>query len=171
MRRLLTCLLLTGSVLSCAYGAENRLLLTGLSFHEVRKNQFGETYNMTNTGFGYEHNRFTRYGEWYLAGNVMLMNDSFRNPQLTLGLGHAIRYRYELADLSVGAAGFVGWKKFYNHYDTDKSTGHYDLTGGVTPVVSLYRGEWSLNLIYIPTMQIGTYDITGFMFAYLGVRF
>lgn len=150
---------------------EQRLLLTGFSVHETARNQFGERYNGLNGGLGYEYNRFEAYGAWYFTGNVMLFDDSFENPQLTVGFGHAMRFRGTLADTAVGLAGFVGIKKLYEHDDRTGSTGDYGLMGGIAPAVSLYRGDWSLNLVYVPSVKVSDYDLTGFGFAYFGWKF
>ena len=167
LRSLFILLLLT----SISYGSEARLLLTGLSWHETSRDQFGERYNALNGGIGYEYNRFDAYNAWYFTGNVMLFNDSFRNPQLTVGFGHAMRFEGSVADIAVGLAGFVGVKKLYEADDRVGTTGEYGLMGGLAPAVSLYLGALSLNLIYVPSLTIGDYDITGFAFAYLGWRF
>jgi hypothetical protein len=158
-------------LVSLVHGNEQRLLLTGCSWHETSRDQFGERYNAFNAGIGYEWNRFETYREWYFTGNVMLFNDSFRHPQLTVGFGHAMRFEGDFVDTSVGLAGFVGVKKLYEADDRVGTTGKYGFMGGIAPAVSFYRGPWSLNLIYVPSVDIGDYDITGFLFGYFGWRF
>ena len=150
---------------------EQRLLLSGFSVHETSRNQFGERYNALNAGMGYAYNRFEEYGQWYFHTNAMLLNDSFRNPQLIVGFGPALRFEHEIADASVGVAGFVGWKKLYEPDDRVGSTGKYGLMGGIAPAVSFYRGSYSLNLIYVPSIEIQDHDITGFLFGYFGWKF
>jgi hypothetical protein len=150
---------------------EQRLLLTGITLHETSHNQFGNRYNAFNAGAGYEYNRFKEYNEWYFHTNAMLLNDSFRNPQFIVGFGHAMRFHHEHADTAVGLAGFVGVKKLYDRDDTVGTTGSYGLMGGVAPSLSIYRGDFSLNLIYVPSIEIQDHDITGFLFGYFGWKF
>jgi hypothetical protein len=154
-----------------AYAGEHRLLLTGLSLHEHAHNQFGERYNAYNVGIGYEKNWFETYSRWYFTTNAMLFNDSFENPQLTVGFGHAKRFAFSTADVAIGLAGFVGVKKLYESDDHTGESGKYGLMGGLAPVIVLYRRDWSLNLVYVPSVKVRDYDLTGFAFAYLGWRF
>ncbi len=153
------------------WAGESRLLLPGVSVHEDHENQFGEAYNGVNPGIGYEINDFRRYEQSYFTANVMLFSDSFSHPQLTVGFGHAIRFEGRYMDTAIGLAGFVGLKKLYESDDRTGRTGKYGLMGGVAPVVAFYRGDWSLNLLYVPSVEVGDYDLTGFAFAYLGWKF
>jgi hypothetical protein len=168
LRYICSILLFTVTLLQAG---EQRLLLTGISVHEKSHNQFGDRFNAWNAGIGYEKNTFEDYGKWYFTVNTMLFNDSFKNPQLTVGFGHAMRFDYETADVALGLAGFVGWKKLYDADDTTGHSGKYGLMGGVAPMVAVYHGKWSLNFVYVPSAKIKDRDITGFAFGYFGWKF
>jgi hypothetical protein len=171
MNLLLRCLIFVLFLSPFLHGGESRLLLTGLSIHEEPTNQFGDVYNAFNAGIGYEYNRFSAYEQWYFSGNVMLFKDSFYNPQLTVGFGHAIRFKGAWADVAAGIAGFLGVKKLYEPDDRTGDSGAYGVMGGAAPMIVFYRGNWSLNLLYVPSVRIDDFDLTGFAFAYLGRRF
>jgi hypothetical protein len=150
---------------------ERRILISGFSLHEHPRNQFGEPYNAFSAGAGYEYNFFDDFGKPYFSANLLLIKDSFYNPQLTLGFGHAVRFHQHYADTALGLSGFIGWKKLYDRDDRTKESGAYGVTGGIAPALSFYRGDLSVNFIYVPSVEIAGHDITGFLFGYFGWKF
>ena len=153
------------------FSTEQRVLLSGFTIHEHSKDRFDQKYNGFNYGAGYEYNYFSEYNELYFLTNVLVINDSFKNPQLAIGFGHSYRFDTGDIDISAGLSGFVGLKKIYTDKDADRSGGSYGLTGGVGPVAALYYGKYSINFIYVPGIAFKDFDTTGFLFTYFGYKF
>ncbi|HIP28361.1 MAG TPA: hypothetical protein EYG82_04220, partial [Sulfurovum sp.] len=80
------------------FATEERVLLSGFTIHEHTYDRFGKKYNAFNYGVGYEYNYFEAYNELYFATNVLLLNDSFENPQLSIGMGHYYRFNTGVFD-------------------------------------------------------------------------
>ena len=150
---------------------EQRILISGFSLHESKHDRFGEKYNAFNYGIGYEYNFFENYNEPYFGMNMLLLNDSFENPQLSIGFGHNYRFDMDYADISVGIAGFVGYKKIYSDDDISRDGGQYKIMGGVGPSFAVYKGNFSIDFIYIPSIKYNSLDITGFLFTYFSYKF
>lgn len=150
---------------------EQRLLLTGFTIHEHDNDRFGEKYNSFNYGAGYEYNFFTEYNKFYFSTNALVFNDSFKNPQLAVGFGHAYRFHTEFVDISAGVSGFVGVKKIYDDEDLTRDDGEYGFTGGVGPTLNLYYEDFSVNFVYVPGIKYKDLDTTGFLFTYFGYKF
>jgi len=153
------------------FSNEQRILLSGFTVHEHSRDRFHEKYNAFNYGAGYEYNFFNDYDELYFAANTMVLNDSFKNPQLIAGFGHYYRFDIGIVDISLGLTGFVGWKKIYTDEDMDRSEGHYGITGGVGPAGAFFYEKFSINLIYVPGFHYHEFDTTGFLFTYFGYKF
>jgi len=150
---------------------EHRLLLSGFSIHEKKNDRFGETYNAFNYGLGYEYNTFREDGKFYFGLNALLLDDSYHNPQFTLGAGHYIRFDLDVIECAVGLSGFVGYKKIYGDEDLDRNGGSYGLMGGIAPALNLYYKNAAVNLMYVPSFHYRDADITGFLFTYFSWRF
>jgi len=153
------------------FSNEQKILLTGFTIHEHDNDRFGEKYNAFNYGAGYEHNFFNDYDEFYFATNVLIFNDSFKNPQLAIGLGHSYRFDTGMIDISIGVSGFFGVKKIYNDNDLSRNDGHYGLTGGLGPTLNFYYEDFSINFVYVPGFEYKDLDTTGFLFTYFGYKF
>lgn len=153
------------------FSGEQRILLTGVTIHEHSHDRFDEKYNAFNYGAGYEYNFFEAYNELYFASNVLVLNDSFENPQLSIGFGHRYRFDLGLIDLALGITGFVGWKKIYTNEDTDRSEGDYGITGGVGPSAGLFYDKFSINFIYVPPFAYEDIKTTGFLLTYFSYKF
>ena len=150
---------------------EQRVLLTGFTIHEHENDRFGEKYNSFNYGAGYEYNFFTDYNRFYFSSNALVFNDSFKNPQLAVGFGHAYRFHTEFVDISAGLSGFLGMKKIYDDKDLNREGGEYGLTGGVGPTLNFYYEAFSVNFVYVPGIKYKDLDTTGFLFTYFGYKF
>ena len=153
------------------FGDEQRLLLSGFSIHEKKYNRFEEPYNARNYGLGYEYNFYKEDKQFYFGMNGLLLQDSFYNPQLTLGLGHYIRFDLGPIESAIGLSGFIGWKKIYDDGDSSRDEGRYGLTGGIAPALNFYYGDAAINLMYVPSFHYRDIDITGFLFTYFSWRF
>ena len=153
------------------FANEQRILLTGFTIHEHENDRFGEKYNAFNYGAGYEYNFFTDYNTFYFSTNALVFNDSFENPQLAIGFGHAYRFDMGVVDLSVGLSGFIGAKKIYDDSDLNREGGAYGLSGGVGPTLNLYYEDFSINCVYVPGIKYKDLDTTGFLFTYFGYKF
>ena len=153
------------------FGDEQRLLLSGFTLHEKKHNRFGEPYNAFNYGLGYEYNFYQENKKFYLGLNTLLLNDSYYNPQFTLGAGHYIRFDTGPLQSAVGLSGFIGCKKIYDDDDLDRSGGRYGLTGGIAPALNFYYKDASINLMYVPSFSYKDVDVTGFLFSYFSWRF
>ncbi|RLA71579.1 MAG: hypothetical protein DRG24_05170 [Epsilonproteobacteria bacterium] len=152
------------------FADEQRVLISGISIHEKTNDRFGEKYNAFNYGAGYEYNFFDNFNEVYFGGNILVLNDSFENPQFTVGMGHYIRFDTGAVDTAIGLSGFVGWKKIYDDGDLSRDDGAYGFTGGIAPAVTFYYDRLSVNLMYVPSIHYKNIDITGFLFAYFSFR-
>ena len=153
------------------FANEQRILLTGFTIHEHQYDRFGEEYNAFNYGGGYEYNFFDDYNELYFASNILVLNDSFKNPQLSIGLGHYYRFDLGKIDTAVGLSGFVGWKKIYTDEDLDRDGGHYGITGGLGLATTLYYKRFGVNFVYVPGVAFKDFDTTGFLFTYFSFSF
>ena len=153
------------------FANEQRILLTGFTIHEHENDRFGEKYNAVNYGAGYEYNFFTEYNSFYFSSNALIFNDSFENPQLAIGFGHAYRFDMGVVDLSLGLSGFIGAKKIYDDNDLNRDGGAYGLSGGVGPTLNLYYKDFSINCVYVPGIKYKDLDTTGFLFTYFGYKF
>lgn len=156
---------------SFIFANEQRLLLSGFTIHEHTYDRFGEEYNAFNYGAGYEYSFFNEYNEIYFATNVLLFNDSFENPQLVVGMGHAYRFDTGVIDTAIGVSGFFGVKKIYTDDDLNRDDGEYGFTGGVGPTVTLYYEDFSMNFVYVPGFSFKDLDTTGFLYTYFGYKF
>ena len=150
---------------------EQRILLSGFTIHEHSHDQFGEAYNGFNYGGGYEYNFFDDYNEFYFASSILGISDSFSNPQLIVGFGHAYRFDLGVVDTSLGISGFVGWKKIYEDEDTDRSGGAYSFMGGAGPVAILYYQNYSVNFMYVPGIAYKELETTAFLYTYFSFKF
>ncbi|MCF6242335.1 MAG: hypothetical protein L3J74_13425 [Bacteroidales bacterium] len=153
------------------YATEQRMLLSGFTMHEHTYDRFGEKYNAVNYGVGYEYTFFEKYSDIYFATNVLLLNDSFENPQVTIGLGHYYRFDTGLVDTAIGLTGFFGIKKIYTDDDKGRGAGKYGLTGGFGPAVNFYYEDVSVNFVYVPGFKYKEIDTTGFLYLYFGYKF
>ncbi|NOR56733.1 MAG: hypothetical protein GQ531_11085 [Sulfurovum sp.] len=153
------------------FGNEQKVLLTGFTIHEHSTDRFDVKYNAFNYGAGYEYTFFEDYETLYFATNVLVFNDSFDNPQLAIGFGHAYRFDTGVIDTSIGLSGFIGIKKIYDDTDLSREDGGYGLTGGFGPTLNFYYEDFSLNLVYAPGIKYKDLDTTGFLFVYFGYRF
>jgi len=153
------------------FATEERVLLSGFTIHEHTYDRFGKKYNAFNYGVGYEYNYFESYKELYFATNVLLLNDSFENPQLSIGMGHYYRFDTGVIDTAVGLTGFFGLKKIYSDEDKNRDEGKYGFTGGVGPAVNLYYDDFSVNFVYVPGFKYRKLDTTGFLYLYFGYKF
>ena len=149
---------------------EQRLLLSGFTIHEKPNNRFDEPYNALNYGLGYEYNYYETPKKIYLGLNVLLLKDSFYNPQFSIGAGSYLRFDMGPVQSAVGLSGFIGWKKIYDDSDLDRNGGHYGLTGGVAPALNLYYKNASVNFMYVPSFHYKETEITGFLFTYFSWR-
>ncbi len=153
------------------FANEQRVLLSGFTIHEHTYDLFGEEYNAFNYGAGYEYNFFNDYNELYFATNVLVINDSFENPQLAVGFGHSYRFETGAIDTSIGISGFVGIKKIYDDKDLNRDDGEYGVTGGVGPTLNFYYEDLSVHFVYVPGFKYKDLDTTGFLFTYFGYKF
>lgn len=153
------------------FSNEQRILLSGFTIHEHSHDRFDEAYNSINYGGGYEYNYFNDYKEIYFSTNILVLNDSFSNPQLSVGFGHQYRFDTGIVDTALGLSGFVGWKKIYTDEDLDRDGGKYGITGGIGPVAIFYYKKLSVNFIYVPAFAYKELDTTGFLFTYFGYKF
>ncbi len=153
------------------FAQEQRFLLSGLTIHENTNDRFNEKYNAFNYGVGYEYNFFEKYDEIYFSSNILILNDSFENPQLTIGFGHSYRFDLGTMDTAIGLSGFVGYKKIYTDDDLSRDDGEYKITGGIGPSLILYKDKYSINFIYVPSVKYKEVDITGFLFTYFSFKF
>ena len=153
------------------FGNEQRLLLSGFTIHEKRYSRFDERYNGFNYGVGYEYNFYKEANRFYLGLNTLLLNDSYYNPQFTLGAGHYIRFDTGSVKSAVGLTGFIGWKKIYDDDDIDRNGGAYGLMGGIAPALNFYYRDAGINLMYVPSFHYRDIDVTGFFFSYFSWRF
>jgi len=152
-------------------GNEQRLLLSGFAIHETKNNRFDERYNSVNYGVGYEYNFYQKAKRPYFGMNLLLLEDSYYNPQLTFGLGHYIRFGTGSLQSAIGLSGFIGIKKIYSDDDTDRSGGSYGLAGGIAPALNIYYKNASVNFMYVPSFHYKEVDVTGFLFTYFSWRF
>ena len=166
MRYLLICLLPL-----LLFSNEQKILLTGFTIHEHTNDRFDVKYNAFNYGVGYEYNFFEEYESLYFASNVLVFNDSFENPQLAIGFGHAYRFDTGTIDIAIGLSGFVGIKKIYDDEDLSREDGSYGFTGGFGPTLNFYYEDLSVNFVYAPGIKYKDLDTTGFLFVYFGYTF
>jgi hypothetical protein len=152
-------------------GTEERVLVSGFTIHEHTFDRFGKKYNAFNYGVGYEYNFFENYNELYFATNVLLLNDSFENPQFSIGMGHYYRFNTGVVDTAVGLTGFFGMKKIYSDEDKSRDEGKYGFTGGFGPAVNFYYNDFSANFVYVPGFKYKELDTTGFLYLYFGYKF
>ncbi len=153
------------------FANEQRILVSGFSLHEHSNDRFNEKYNAFNYGAGYEYNYFEDYNKIYFGTNVLVLNDSFENPQLSIGFGHNYRFDTGFIDTAIGVSGFVGYKKIYTDSDASRDGGEYKITGGLGPAITLYKDDYSVNFMYIPSIHYKEFDITGFLFTYFSYKF
>lgn len=153
------------------FANEQRIILTGVTIHEHEYDRFGEEYNAFNWGAGYEYNFFDNYNEFYFATNLMVLNDSFKNPQLSIGMGHYYRFDLGSIDAALGLSGFVGVKKIYTDEDLDREGGSYGPTGGLGLAATLFYERAAVNFVYVPGVAFGDFDTTGFLFTYFSFSF
>jgi len=153
------------------FSNEQRIILTGMTIHEHQYDRFGEEYNAFNWGAGYEYNFFNHYNEFYFAANALVLNDSFENPQLSIGMGHYYRFDLGIVDAALGLTGFVGWKKIYTDEDQDREGGQYGLTGGLGLATTVYYESFAVNFVYVPGVAFKDFDTTGFLFTYFSFSF
>jgi len=153
------------------FATEERALLSGFTIHEHTYDRFGKKYNALNYGVGYEYTFFEKYNEIYFASNILLLNDSFKNPQFTIGMGHYYRVHTGKIDTSIGLTGFFGIKKKYTDRDKSREDGHYGFTGGIGPSVNFYYEKLSANFVYVPGFKYKKLDTTGFLYLYFGYKF
>jgi len=153
------------------FAEEQRVLLTGFTIHEHTYDRFGEKYNAFNYGAGYEYNFFKDYNKFYFSTNALVFNDSFKNPQLAVGFGHAYRFDTGFIDTSVGVSGFLGAKKIYDDEDLNREDGEYGFTGGVGATLNFYYEDFSVSCVYVPGFKYKDLDTTGFLFTYFGYKF
>jgi len=153
------------------FATEQRAIVSGFTIHEHTYDRFGKKYNAYNYGVGYEYNFFEKYNEIYFASNVLLLNDSFKNPQFSIGLGHYYRFHTGTVDTALGITGFFGIKKIYDDEDKSRADGHYGLTGGVGPTVNFYYENLSANFVYVPGFKYKKLNTTGFLYLYFGYKF
>jgi len=153
------------------FSNEHRVLLSGFTIHEHSNDRFNEKYNALNYGLGYEYNFFQEYNKLYFGGNILVLNDSFENPQYTIGFGHYYRFDTGMIDTAIGLSGFIGYKKIYTDDDLGREDGKYKFTGGVGPSVHLYKNNFSINFMYIPSIKYKDFDLTGFLYTYFSYKF
>lgn len=153
------------------FATEQRILLSGFTIHERKEDRFGKKYNAFNYGLGYEYNFFEKYNEIYFGMNTLVLNDSFKNPQLNIGFGHSYRFDMGAVDISLGLSGFAAIKKIYTDKDLDREGGKYKLAGGLGPNIVFYKDNMSVNFMYIPSVKYKELDITGFLFTYFSYKF
>ena len=153
------------------FADEQRLLVSGFSIHEKSKNRFDESYNAFNYGLGYEYNFYKEPKALYFGMNALILNDSYYNPQFSIGLGHYMRFDMGALQSAVGLSGFIGWKRVYDDNDLDRNGGKYGLTGGIAPAVNFYYKNASVNFMYVPSFHYKDVDITGFLFTYFSWKF
>lgn len=153
------------------FANEQRLIISGFTIHEHTNDRFDEKYNAFNYGIGYEYNFFEAYEEIYFGTNVLVLNDSFENPQYTMGFGHYYRFHTDIVDTAIGLSGFVGYKKIYTDDDLSRNDGEYKITGGVGPSLNFYKDDFSINFMYIPSIKYKELDLTGFLYTYFSYRF
>ncbi len=153
------------------FSNEQKILLTGFTIHEHTNDRFDEKYNSFNYGAGYEYNFFNDYNKFYFATNVLVFNDSFKNPQVAIGMGHSYRFDTGVIDTAIGLSGFLGIKKIYSDEDLNRDGGEYGFTGGVGPTLNFYYEDFSVNFVYVPGFKYKDLDTTGFLFTYFGYSF
>ena len=153
------------------FADEQRLLLSGFTIHVEPHNRFDERYNALNYGLGYEYNFYEEEREIYFGMNTLILNDSYYNPQFTIGAGHYMRFNMGEAQSAIGLSGFLGWKKVYDDSDIDRDGGKYRLTGGIAPALNFYYKDASVNFMFIPSFKYKDIDITGFLYTYFSWKF
>ncbi len=153
------------------FADEQRLLISGLTLHEKPNNRFGEPYNAFNYGLGYEYNFYKTPKELYFGINAMVLNDSYYNPQYSIGVGHYMRFDTGSVQSAIGLAGFIGAKRIYDDEDTGFSGGQYGLTGGIAPALNFYYKSASVNFMYVPSFHYKDVDVTGFLYTYFSWKF
>lgn len=150
---------------------EQRLLISGFTLHEKSESRFGEAYNAYNYGLGYEYNFYREAKKFYLGLNALLLEDSYYNPQFSIGAGHYIRFNRGALQSAVGLSGFIGWKRIYDDNDVDRSGGRYGLTGGIAPALNFYYYDAGLHFMYVPSFRFREIEITGFLYTYFSWKF
>lgn len=153
------------------FGDEQRLLLSGFTVHEKPNNRFDERYNAFNYGLGYEYNFYKEPRQIYFGMNTIVLNDSFYNPQFSIGAGHYMRFDMGPFQSAVGLSGFIGWKKIYTDADLNRDGGKYGLTGGVAPALNFYYENASVNFMYVPSFRYKDTAVTGFLYTYFSWQF
>lgn len=153
------------------FADEQRLLISGFTIHEKPNNRFDEPYNAFNYGLGYEYNFYQEPKALYFGMNALILNDSYYNPQYSVGVGHYMRFDMGEAQSAVGLSGFIGWKRVYDDNDLDRNGGKYSLTGGIAPALNFYYKNASVNFMYVPSFHYKDVDVTGFLFTYFSWKF
>ena len=153
------------------FANEHRLLISGFTIHEKPNNRFDEPYNAFNYGLGYEYNFYKEPKEIYFGINTLILNDSYYNPQFSIGAGHYMRFDMGVLQSAVGLSGFIGWKRKYDDSDLDRDGGEYGLTGGIAPALNFYYKNASVNFMYVPSFHYKDTDITGFLYTYFSWKF
>ncbi len=153
------------------FADEQRLLILGFTIHEKPNNRFNESYNAFNYGLGYEYNFYKEPKKFYFGMNALILNDSYYNPQYTIGGGHYMRFKTGQLQSAIGLSGFIGWKRVYDDSDLDRNGGRYRLTGGIAPALNFYYKDASVNFMYVPSFHYKDVDITGFLFTYFSWKF
>ncbi len=153
------------------FADEQRLLVSGFTIHETPNDRFGEPYNAFNYGLGYEYNFYKEPKQIYFGLNAIILNDSYANPQYSIGVGNYMRFDMGPLQSAVGLSGFMGWKRTYDDNDLDRDGGKYNLTGGIAPAVNFYYKNASVNFMYVPSFHYKEIDITGFLYTYFSWKF
>ena len=155
-----------------SFATEHRLIVSGFTKHEHSQGSDGEKFNEENWGAGYEFTDFKEYGELYFAGNFTVLKDSYSDAQFTLSASPNWRYKiYGDLDASVGIAAFLMWRKDTYKEGVSSDEAEYGLFPGLAPLASIYYQRFSVNLAYVPTVKIGSIDVTGFGIIYFGWKF
>ena len=171
-----------------------KVLLTGVALHSDNADIFGTTFNTFVPGLGlrYEHDYSNNVtvsvtGTW--------MSDSYSNNMLTLTVGgyyklwsangyvvkggievgavnkkmQTISYHIEKTPVS-----YVSNRKVYKIYDKEvvlDQTWAYETVFALTPVITVEKGNFSLNFTYVPPVQVNNIKSTDLMLITIGYKF
>jgi len=143
---------------SSLYSSENRIILSGFTYHIDRTNDHGIKYNELNYGFGVEHNTREKNENLYMNYKIMIIADSYEKPFPFISVGG--EYKLNTLPLAFSLDVFSGIKHLGKKYALDENGDYYIKSGtykpilGLAPSIKLFIKDVSVNLSYSPEVIV-----------------